>query len=99
MEWFKEGDCFQVVVVSKYDGERYPSNEYSLDEVHGAESIKRKKLAGEGYDVGGYDEMHSQLTNEYLEKFSKTKNTFECADLYDEYEQKKKDLAMEFFWH
>ena len=56
-----------------------------------------KKLQDEGYDVENYDKIHNQLTYEYLTEYPKMKNTFERAELYDEYEQKKKDLAKEFF--
>lgn len=58
---------------------------------------KERNLVDEGYDVDLYDEIYQQLTEEYLGKFKKTKNIFERSDLYDEYEQKKKDLAKEFF--
>ena len=86
-----------LVMLSRYDGEEYPSEEYSLEEAQHSESIKRAKLVDEGYDVDLYDEIYQQLTEEYLGKFKKTKNIFERSDLYDEYEQKKKDLAKEFF--
>ena len=84
-------------LTSRYDGQKYASDEYTLEEARNSEKVKRKKLQDEGYDVEDYDRIHKQLTEEYLTEYSKMKNTFERAALYEEYEQKKKDLAKEFF--
>ena len=94
MEFFNGNGLFQIV--SKYDGERY-SGVHSLEELTALEKKKKEKLKKEGYDVDRYDEIYNQLTEEYWAKFPKMKNIFERADLYDEYEQKKKDLAKEIF--
>ena len=95
MEFFNDRGPIQLV--SKYDGEVYLADEYSLEEAYSFEIKKRKKLESEGYDVDKYEKLHNQLTMEYLDKFPKMKNIFEISDLYDEYEQKKKNLAKEFF--
>ncbi len=95
MEFFKEYKSIRLI--SKYDGEIYLSDNYSLEEAYSLEKTKRKKLESEGYNVAEYEKLHNQLTQEYLDKYPKMKDTFEILELYEEYEQKKKDLAKEFF--
>lgn len=90
-------ETIEICFVSKYDGEKYLNKDCTSVEFKNLENLKRKKLQKEGIDVDKYDKIHEHLTKEYLNKYPKMKNTFERANLYEEYEQKKKDLAKEFF--
>lgn len=99
-----EGDNMQfcsedgfIRVISKYYGEKYFSDDYSLEEAYHLEKKKREKLKKEGFDVDNYDKQHEKFTQEYLSKYYTLDSIFDRAEVYKEYEQKKKDLAKEFF--
>lgn len=86
----------ELLFISIYDGEKYYTDKFPMEEAKNFDNNKRFTLLSQGYDVETYEKLFYELKEDILIKNRSAKNIWERAKIAEEYLQKKKDLAKEY---
>jgi len=86
----------EFLLKSIYDGEKYYSKEYSLEDAQRIENEKRSKFLEQGFDVEEYEKQYELLTEEKIRESRKAKNIRDRAKILEEYNDKIKELSQKY---
>lgn len=86
----------ELLFISIYDGEKYYTDKFSMEEAKDFDNNKRSTLLSQGFDVETYEMLFYELKEKVLSRNRNAKNIWERAEIAEEYLQEKKDLAKEY---
>lgn len=86
----------ELLFISIYDGEKYYTDKFSMEEAKDFENNKRSNLLSQGYDVETYEKEYHNLITNFRRESMKTEHFVDRVKLAEKHEIDKINLAKEY---